>query len=86
MVFLWNKTRRKGIVDKEGNITATIVDAELDGIECEFDNAGCVILNTEGYSYITLSVENLLMLVELIAKAEKKYEKIFEKLEKEGKI
>jgi hypothetical protein len=62
--------------DKDGNITATIVDAELDGIECQFNYDGCVQLETEGYSYITLSVDNLLKLVELIEKAERKYDKM----------
>ena len=46
--------------------TATIVDAELDPIECVFHGDGCVKLKTEGYEYVTLSEENLIRLLELI--------------------
>jgi hypothetical protein len=66
--------------NKEGTIKTTIVDAELDGIECTFGNDNCVELNTDGYTYITLSVENLYMLINLIEKAEKKYDKQFKKM------
>jgi hypothetical protein len=69
----------KLIVDKKGNITATIVDAEMDGIKCTFNYDRCVQLDTDGYSYITLSVENLWNLIQLIEKSEKKYEKQFKK-------
>lgn len=64
------------ISDKKGNLSATIVDAELDGIECIFNYDGCVQLDTKGYSYITLTVDNLINLIKLIEKAEKKYDKM----------
>lgn len=72
---------KKGILkaDKEGTLKTTIVDAELDGIECTFNYDRCVELNTEGYSYITLSVENLYNLIWLIEKSEKIYDKQFKK-------
>jgi len=60
--------------DDEGNITATIVDAELDAFECQFNYDGCVELNTKGYNTISLSTENLFRLVELIEEAEKRYD------------
>jgi hypothetical protein len=66
--------------DKDGSsITATIIDAEIDAVECTFNYDGCVDLNTEGYSYLKLSVENLYQLIGLIEKAEKKYDKMFSK-------
>lgn len=72
-----NKLKVKGEV-----ITTLIVDAELDPIKCEFDNGGCVILNTKDYDYITLTEKNLEVLLILLEKAEKKYDKIFKKLKK----
>ena len=61
--------------DKEGSLSATIVDAELDAIECKFNYDKCVELDTDGYSYISLSLDNLYKLIELIEKSEKRYEK-----------
>lgn len=61
--------------DKEGNISTIIVDEELDGFECEFIGADSIQINTEGYSYITLSINKLYKLIELIEKAESKYRK-----------
>jgi len=63
----------KLIIDSEGTAKALIVDEELDPIECVFNNDNCVQLNTEGYSYLTLSVDNLQQLIKLITKAEKHY-------------
>jgi hypothetical protein len=50
--------------------TATIIDAELDPIECEFNNDECVKLNTKDYAYITLTAENLLTLLDMIEETE----------------
>lgn len=62
--------------DKHGNITATIVDEELDAYECQFNYDGCVQIDTKGYDWITLSTETLLKLAELIADAEKTYDEM----------
>jgi hypothetical protein len=67
------------VTDKEGTITATIVDAEIDAIKCTFNYDGCVQLDTDEYAFITLSVDNLYKLIQLIEKAEKKYDKQFKK-------
>lgn len=56
-------------------------DAELDAIECKFNYDRCIELDTDGYSYISLSIDNLYKLIELIEKSEKRYEK---KLNKES--
>jgi hypothetical protein len=61
--------------DKEGTIRSLIVDAELDGIECTFNYDGCVQLNTDAYSYITLSIDDLYTLIDLTERAERKYAK-----------
>ena len=61
--------------DKDGTLTAEIIDAEVDIIKCRFNNDGCVELNTDDYSFITLSVTNLYNLIDLIEKAENKYKK-----------
>ena len=62
--------------DKHGNITATIVDEELDAYECQFNYDGCVQVNTKGYDWITLSKENLIRLIEMIDDAEEQYDEM----------
>ena len=61
-------------VDKQGGIHTTIVDAELDGFKCKFNNDGCVEIHTEGYSHITLDRNTLIRLAKLIEKADQMYE------------
>jgi hypothetical protein len=62
--------------DKHGNITAVIVDEELDAYECQFNYDGCVQVNTKGYDWITLSKENLHNLMLMIEEAEKRYDEM----------
>ena len=62
--------------DKHGNITAVIVDEELDAYECQFNYDGCVQVNTKGYDWITLSKENLIRLIEMIDDAEEQYDEM----------
>lgn len=59
---------------KNGTLTTKIYDEESDLLKCSFNNDNCVQINTEGYSYITLSIENLEKLKKLIEKAEKYYD------------
>ena len=61
--------RDKLIIEGE-IITAKIVDAELDVIDCKFHNDGCVHLNTKDYAYLTLTRGNLEMLVGLVDEVE----------------
>ena len=65
-------------VNEEGTICTEIVDAEMDAIECKFNDDGCVQIETEGYSYLTLSIDNLMELIEHIQQAEATYEEIYE--------
>ena len=53
---------------------ATILDAELDEIECSFLGDGCVTIDTDGLEHIVLTKENLTTLKRLINQAEKYYE------------
>jgi len=53
---------------------ALIVDAELDAIECTFNGDDCVELNTNRYTYITLTKENLQTLIDLIEEVDDKIE------------
>ena len=57
-------------------ISTTIVDCELDPYECTFGGANDVEINTEGYTHITLNINDLDNLIQLIRKAELMYEKI----------
>jgi hypothetical protein len=67
--------RNKLVID--GNvISTTIVDCELDPYECTFGGANDVEINTEGYTHITLNINDLENLIQLIRKAELMYEKI----------
>lgn len=59
--------------DLEKGIKTQIVDMELDPFECTFNNDGCVQINTENYSHITLSIGQLQMIKKMINKAEAMY-------------
>lgn len=64
----------KLVTHEDGTIGTTIIDADTDGIHCKFNNDGCVELNTDSYSYITLDKTNLHYLMVMIEEAEKKYD------------
>jgi len=52
---------------------ADVFDAELDLLECRFNNDSCVEIDTNKYQHITLTLENLEVLKKLILKSEKFY-------------
>ena len=60
--------------DKEGTIKSKIVDIEHDLIDVSFDDDNCVRIDTEDYKYITLSIDMLYQLAEMIVDAERMYE------------
>ena len=60
--------------DKEGTMCSKFLDEEGDNIECSFNNDQCVEINTEKYTYITLSISTLEALIESIREAEEEYE------------
>ena len=45
----------KLVKSKEGELSTEIIDAELDPIQCKFNNDGCVEINTKNLSYITVT-------------------------------
>lgn len=61
----------------EINVTAVIVDEELDPIECSFHYDGCVHINTKDITYAILSIENLRTLIRLTNKAEAYFSKLY---------
>lgn len=73
------------IDDKNEIASAEIFDAELDPLECSFNYDACVEINTDGYSHITLTLENLETLKKLIIQAEKYYDEKAKKRNKKEK-
>lgn len=69
----------KLIKDKENNLSASILDAEGDEIECIFNYDECVEINTKELTYITLTIQNLYDLIDLIERSESFYKKRFNK-------
>lgn len=67
---------RNKLVIEDGVIKTTITDCELDPYECTFNYAEDVEINTEGYTHITLNINDLENLIYLIKKAEEKYKEI----------
>jgi hypothetical protein len=65
------------INEKEQTVSASVVDAELDPIECSFNNDECITLHTEELRYLTLSVENLEQMLDLIYESTQYYNKIY---------
>ncbi len=63
----------KLVIDDDGNATAKILDAELDVVECSFNNDECVEIDTSKFTYLTLTLENLHSLISLIDEAEDHY-------------
>lgn len=60
--------------DKNGTLTAVIVDDELDPVNCTFNNDGCIELNTKGYNTLSLSIDTLYQMIDLIEEAEEQYD------------
>jgi hypothetical protein len=59
----------KLIIDGE-NVTASILDAELDEIKMTFDYSNTVEIHTQNLSYITLTPKNLMDMIRLIRESE----------------
>jgi|TARA_R110000851_G_scaffold68833_1_gene154476 hypothetical protein len=55
---------------EDGVYTISIVDAEIDEVECELFNDDCITLKTDGLSYVKLSRDNLENLLFLIDEVE----------------
>jgi hypothetical protein len=62
-------------IDSDGDISSTIIDAELDQIKVSFHNDGCVNIDVERLKYIILSERHLMNLIDMIKNADEIYEK-----------
>ena len=62
--------RNKLIRNKNGCFNLQIVDAELDAINCEFNFDNCVKINTNDFTYLTLSRKNLEVLIDALDESE----------------
>jgi hypothetical protein len=58
-----------------GGYKSIIVDEELDPFDVQFHGDNCIEINTEGMAYITLSVNNLYDMIDMIEEAEFKLSK-----------
>ena len=61
---------RNELIIKGDEHTATILDAEIDPINCSFHGSDDVQLDVSKYQYITLTTENLRLLLDLIEESE----------------
>lgn len=57
------------LINEDGILTAQIVDADLDELDCTFNGDGTVEIDTSRLKYINLTKENLKMLLKLIKEA-----------------
>tara|TARA_Y100000592_G_scaffold68592_1_gene106573 strand:- start:252 stop:491 length:240 start_codon:yes stop_codon:yes gene_type:complete len=64
------------LLNYNGNLSALIIDMELDPIRCKFNNDGGVKINTKNINFISLSRDNLIQLLNLIHESEIEYKKI----------
>lgn len=60
---------------KDGTFISVIVDEEIDPFNVEFIGADCIQIDTNEMAYITLSIDNLYQIIDLIEAAEYKYSK-----------
>jgi RNAse (barnase) inhibitor barstar len=68
------------IIKKNGEeieITAEMLDADGDEINCTFNYDGCVCIDTKQLSFIELSIQNLQDLINLVERAEKEFDEHF---------
>ena len=48
------------------NYRMQLIDAELDPVDCKFHGDDCVKIDTEQLQWVTLTIENLYMLIDAI--------------------
>lgn len=59
------------LIIKNEEVTAELLDAELDIFKCSFHNDMSVHIDTNEYTYLVLTLENIKNLKRLIIEAEK---------------
>jgi len=60
--------------DENGDKGFEFLDQELDPIECKFDYAGGVIINTKDYAYISISAEMMQRIADMVYEVEEQEE------------
>jgi hypothetical protein len=60
---------------KDGTFISVIVDEEIDPFNVEFIGGDCIQIDTNEMAYITLSIDNLYQIIDLIEAVEYKYSK-----------
>ena len=60
---------------KDGILKSIIVDEEIDPFNVKFIGDECIEIDTDEMAYITLSINNLYQIIDLIEAAEYKYSK-----------
>tara|TARA_Y100000310_G_C20600856_1_gene772930 strand:+ start:35 stop:253 length:219 start_codon:yes stop_codon:yes gene_type:complete len=65
--------------NKNGTLHSSIIDEEGDKIKVRFGHDYCVHVKTKGYTFLTLSIENLYQLINMIEDAEYFYRQENEK-------
>jgi hypothetical protein len=77
---------RDELISTEDGHRAEIIDAELDVLKCSFHGDLTVVIDTKGYSYVNLTVENLETLIRLINEEKVCNEQIFASKTINGKL
>ena len=67
-------------LNKDNSINTYILDAEGDEVKCSFLNDSCVELDTSKLTYISLGVDELIELLDLIDEADVKFKKLYHDL------
>jgi len=66
---------KEGVLQiNSGRATAEILDAELDVLQCSFNNDLCVKIDAKDYKYIVLTQSNLMKLLNLIEESDDYYQ------------
>ena len=66
--------------NKDKFFDTSILDAEGDEVKCSFLNDSCVELDTSKLTYISLGVDELIELLDLIDEADVKFKKLYHDL------
>ena len=61
-------------LDKEDTYIVTFKDAELDPVKAKFHYDNCIEIDTKGYTYITLTEENLYEMINYISVTQELYD------------
>ena len=72
---------RDRLITNEDNVSAQILDAEDDVLECSFNYDMAVTIDTKDLSYICLDMDNLQTLQDLLCDAEEYFDKYYDSID-----